>query len=164
MESECFQISPSLPTAERLPSEERSPTTDRTMASSTRTSRFLDDEDTWPSPSCTLNEERRSTGGVQLAPQVPLVMDTTANLEISYTIVEQGTKRGGKKLVSSDGYEYSLKDTNINSVKWRCTKRKKIIPVQLPSQSMAPSLYLGIMVIRIQERMGLSKTRYFGPK
>ena len=48
-------------------------------------------------------------------------MYTMANLELSYTIVEQGTKRGEKKLVSSDGYDYSLKDTIINSDKWRCT-------------------------------------------
>ena len=43
----------------------------------------------------------------------------------TYTIVERGTKRGGKKLVSSDGYEYSVKDANNHSTKWRCTKRQK---------------------------------------
>ena len=39
--------------------------------------------------------------------------------------MEQGTKRGRKKLVPSHRYEYTVNNTNSNSVKWRCTKRNR---------------------------------------
>lgn len=45
---------------------------------------------------------------------------------VAYTIIEHGSERGFKKLVSSDGFAFVVKRKLTNgSVDWRCSVRNK---------------------------------------
>ncbi|XP_052226200.1 uncharacterized protein LOC127841419 [Dreissena polymorpha] len=44
---------------------------------------------------------------------------------ITYDVVTGGTKRGGKKLVSSDGHSYTAKRSNGGRKYWQCSVRNK---------------------------------------
>ncbi|OWF50368.1 hypothetical protein KP79_PYT09479 [Mizuhopecten yessoensis] len=45
------------------------------------------------------------------------------DVAVTYQVVEGGTKRGGRKLVSSDGYSYTVKKTTRTSTAWPCSVR-----------------------------------------
>ena len=66
----------------------------------------------------------RNIAGVQLiqqdSPSAPLPDSTPL-----FTIISNGTTKGESKLVSSDGYEHSIKKRFNNSVNWRCTHRTR---------------------------------------
>ena len=58
----------------------------------------------------------------------PSVADEEENprpYELQYHLVENGTKRGGKKLVDTDGYTYNVKRQSANATDWQCTVRPK---------------------------------------
>jgi hypothetical protein len=46
-------------------------------------------------------------------PDRPLDDDVPADTPVTYEVVESGTKRGGRKLVSSDGYTYTARVSEI---------------------------------------------------
>ncbi|XP_062585673.1 uncharacterized protein LOC134247321 [Saccostrea cucullata] len=60
-----------------------------------------------------MSEENGSTEDCQLS----------ADLPVTFKVLEKGSKRGGRLLVSSDGYSYTVKRENQRSTLWRCSKR-----------------------------------------
>ncbi|XP_069105150.1 uncharacterized protein [Argopecten irradians] len=46
---------------------------------------------------------------------------------VTYSIVENGSQRNQRKLVSSDGYEYTKKCSKGDFTYWRCAKRSKSV-------------------------------------
>jgi hypothetical protein len=44
---------------------------------------------------------------------------------ITFDVVDLGTQRGKRKLVSSDGFNFTFKRQNKNSTDWRCSVRNK---------------------------------------
>lgn len=46
---------------------------------------------------------------------------------ITFNVVDLGTQRGKRKLVSSDGFTFTFKRQNKNSIDWRCRVRNKTI-------------------------------------
>ncbi|KAI8503599.1 hypothetical protein Bbelb_185700 [Branchiostoma belcheri] len=51
----------------------------------------------------------------------------------TYTVMEESTKRGRNKLVSSEGYSYTVKKTNNGTTHWRCVVRNKSITGTCPA-------------------------------
>ncbi|KAH3830421.1 hypothetical protein DPMN_103665 [Dreissena polymorpha] len=59
-------------------------------------------------------------------PDAPLTDTIIEDGEIRYEVVEEGTERRKKKLVSSDGYTYVQKQKpTARSVQWRCSVRRQ---------------------------------------
>ena len=56
----------------------------------------------------------------------PLDDDILDDQPVTYKVVEGGTKRGGKKLVGSDGYTYVVNKVSGSRVFWACSVRGKI--------------------------------------
>ena len=55
----------------------------------------------------------------------PIEQVTTLEAEETFTVVDSGTQRSKRKLVSSHGYTFTLKRQNTNSTEWRCSVRNK---------------------------------------
>ncbi|XP_076113413.1 uncharacterized protein LOC143081063 [Mytilus galloprovincialis] len=51
--------------------------------------------------------------------------NVVGNLPVTYHIEEQGSKRRFKKLVSSDGFAYTVKRSSTTVTHWRCSVRSK---------------------------------------
>ncbi|KAK3108588.1 hypothetical protein FSP39_011475 [Pinctada imbricata] len=54
-------------------------------------------------------------------------VSTTQETAITYQIVETGTQRAKRKLVSSDGFSYTFKRQYQSSTHWRCSIRNKTV-------------------------------------
>lgn len=66
--------------------------------------------------------------------QLPSALPTTEHGNITYNIIEEGTKRGHPLLVDSHGFSYSVKIDKrykASKVTWRCTSRGKLAPCQV---------------------------------
>ncbi|CAC5405260.1 unnamed protein product [Mytilus coruscus] len=46
---------------------------------------------------------------------------------VTFEVVNSGTTRNAKKLVSSDGYSYTVKNATSRTINWRCSVRNKTI-------------------------------------
>ncbi|XP_033727977.1 uncharacterized protein LOC117317302 [Pecten maximus] len=62
-----------------------------------------------------------------LADATAMDISVVEDVAVTYQIVDGGTKRGGWKLVSSDGYSYTVKKTTKTSTAWRCSVRCRYI-------------------------------------
>ena len=55
-------------------------------------------------------------------------MEGPDEAEVTFQVVESGTQRGKRKLVSSDGFTFTLKRQNRGeTVEWRCAIRNKTV-------------------------------------
>ncbi|XP_055955207.1 uncharacterized protein LOC126809860 isoform X3 [Patella vulgata] len=50
---------------------------------------------------------------------------STTEAIVTYKVVDNGTERGKRKLVSSDGHTFTMKRQNKGSTEWRCSIRNK---------------------------------------
>ena len=57
--------------------------------------------------------------------EAPLPNHHPADAPITYSVLEKGSKRGGKLLVSSDGFSFGVKAENKSSTRWVCSVRSK---------------------------------------
>ncbi|XP_069119255.1 uncharacterized protein [Argopecten irradians] len=53
--------------------------------------------------------------------------DEEADDETRYQILENSTNRGQRKLVSSDGYSYTVKKASTRTTTWKCSVRNKLL-------------------------------------
>ena len=58
-------------------------------------------------------------------PSVASSDEEEAPYTLQYHLVNNGTKRGGRKLVDTDGYTYNVKRQRANATDWQCTVRPK---------------------------------------
>ena len=55
-------------------------------------------------------------------------MEGPDEAEVTFQVVESGTQRGKRKLVSSDGFTFTLKRQNRGeTIEWRCAIRNKTV-------------------------------------
>jgi len=57
----------------------------------------------------------------------PIDQVTTLEAEETFTLVDSGTQRSKRKLVSSHGFTFTIKRQNSNSTEWRCSVRNKTV-------------------------------------
>ena len=60
---------------------------------------------------------------INVDPDLP--EDIIPDQPIRFKVLESGSKRGGKLLVSSNGYSYGVKRVNNSSTSWTCSIRSK---------------------------------------
>ena len=51
--------------------------------------------------------------------------DILPNQLVTFSVLEAGSKKGGKLLVTSNGYSFDLKRINKDSTTWACSVRSK---------------------------------------
>lgn len=50
-----------------------------------------------------------------------------ADQPVTFEVIETGTIRRAKRLVSSDGYSYTVKNSTAKTINWRCSVRNKSV-------------------------------------
>ncbi|KAH3826946.1 hypothetical protein DPMN_128873 [Dreissena polymorpha] len=71
------------------------------------------------------NNERPHVSLDESLPDRPLDGIIPNAVPTTYNVVESGSKRGGRLLVSSDGYTYNARKTHSGRTYWTCSVRKK---------------------------------------
>ena len=61
-------------------------------------------------------------------PSIRLPEEDGVATEITYCLIENGTKHRGVKLVDSEGYAYNVKRKRVSATDWQCTVRPKLQP------------------------------------
>ena len=61
-------------------------------------------------------------------PSIRLAEEDGVATEITYCLIENGTKHRGVKLVDSEGYAYNVKRKRVSATDWQCTVRPKLQP------------------------------------
>ncbi|XP_056012453.1 uncharacterized protein LOC125679557 [Ostrea edulis] len=93
-------------------------------------------EDTNPPPTHNLTASfdvtRRPVGdepeAIEVSLQEPALEEhILVDVPVTYKIIEQGSQRGKRKLVSSDSYEFVKKVSKGDFTYWRCSKRSKSV-------------------------------------
>ncbi|KAK3083417.1 hypothetical protein FSP39_022105 [Pinctada imbricata] len=93
-----------------------------------------------PDRSISINQEPSETtfhANDTLPTQVP------DDVEITYRIIEKGSKRGGRLLLSSDGYSYGVKAVNKSSTRWFCSVRSKSIRCRATVSQVGDAFFPG---------------------
>ncbi len=80
---------------------------------------------TMPQPGSLLEEES-SLSDPMIGPSED--DEETGLTAVTYSLVENGTKRRGTKLIDSNGYSYNVKRRRVNATNWQCTVRPKMEP------------------------------------
>ncbi|KAL5006692.1 hypothetical protein ScPMuIL_015498 [Solemya velum] len=72
-----------------------------------------------------LMEDRPETvdTSIDVEPELPSII--LPDEPITFKVLETGSKRGGRLLVSSDGFSYGVKNKNKSSTYWTCSVRSK---------------------------------------